>query len=30
MAGSRGAIGISGAWYAMVSIGRKRYTEMAS
>jgi sphinganine-1-phosphate aldolase len=29
MAGSRGGVGIAGAWYSMVSIGRKRYTEMA-
>jgi hypothetical protein len=25
MAGSRGSAGIAGAWYALVSIGKKKY-----
>jgi len=29
MAGSRGSAGIAGAWYALVSIGKKKYTELA-
>lgn len=29
LAGSRGSTGISGAWYAMVCIGKKKYTELS-
>jgi sphinganine-1-phosphate aldolase len=25
MSGSRGAVGISGAWYSMMALGRKKY-----